>query len=120
LAFVSGFLVGGFNPLRGAVAAAGVAAVAAMLLPRVTRGARGQGNGNMVPAIAAYVAVIGLMVVSAAASRRPLAALPAALFLLSDALIGLRRFVGPRAWMPLTIIVTYHLAQAGLVVWLAL
>jgi hypothetical protein len=37
-------------------------------------------------------------------------------FFVSDALIAETRFVGPRSWGPLTVIVTYHLALAGLVV----
>jgi hypothetical protein len=39
----------------------------------------------------------------------------AALFAGSDALIAWERFVAKRAWGPVTIIVTYHLAQALLV-----
>jgi hypothetical protein len=38
----------------------------------------------------------------------------AALFFTSDALIAWDRFVSPRAWHGLAIIVTYHVAQAGL------
>jgi len=34
--------------------------------------------------------------------------------------ISFRRFVRERPWMPVTIIVTYHLAQVGLVVSLVL
>ena len=43
----------------------------------------------------------------------------AVLFYCSDALIAWRRFVRPKPWQPLVIIVTYHLAQAGLVLSLA-
>jgi hypothetical protein len=32
----------------------------------------------------------------------------------SDALIAETRFVGPRKWAPVVIMVTYHLGQAGL------
>ena len=38
------------------------------------------------------------------------------LFMVSDAFIGESRFVQSRSWQPLTIIVTYHVAQALLVV----
>ena len=37
------------------------------------------------------------------------------LFLGSDALIAETRFVAPRAWGPVAVMVTYHLALAGLV-----
>jgi YhhN family len=39
----------------------------------------------------------------------------ALLFMLSDSLIAETRFVRPHAWAPVTIMVTYHLGQAGLV-----
>ena len=40
----------------------------------------------------------------------------AVFFMTSDALIGEDRFVQPRPWQPVAIIVTYHVAQALLVV----
>jgi len=55
------------------------------------------------------------MATTAFASRLPIAVAPAILFLGSDALIAFRRFVSPMPWMPVTIMVTYHLAQVGLV-----
>jgi hypothetical protein len=39
----------------------------------------------------------------------------ASLFFASDSLIAWNRFVRPRAWAPVAIMVTYHLGQAGLV-----
>lgn len=65
--------------------------------------------------VSAYIAVISVMVACALASGNPLAATGAALFMVSDSLIAWNRFVRPLSWAPLTIIVTYHLAQAGLV-----
>jgi uncharacterized membrane protein YhhN len=50
------------------------------------------------------------------ASGDALAAVGAILFMTSDGLIGEDRFVTPRAWQPMAIIVTYHVAQALLVV----
>jgi uncharacterized membrane protein YhhN len=120
LAFAAGFALGGLSPLRAAVAAAVLAALCALLLPPVLRGAGAQARRGLVPAVVAYVAVISLMVVFAFASRQPLAVLPAALFFGSDTLIANRRFVASRPWMALTIIVTYQLAQAGFVLWLTL
>ncbi len=38
------------------------------------------------------------------------------LFLVSDSLIAENRFVAVRPWGPLAVIVSYHLALAGLVV----
>ena len=48
-------------------------------------------------------------------SPRNTATIGAVLFMTSDALIGWRRFVRELAWMPVAVIVTYHLAQALLV-----
>jgi uncharacterized membrane protein YhhN len=60
------------------------------------------------------MAVIAAMVTCALASGIVLAGVGAVLFMTSDALIAETRFVGPRRWAPLAIIVTYHLGQAGL------
>jgi len=69
----------------------------------------------MVPAILLYVTVISAMVVSAIAGGTAIGMVGAVLFLTSDSLIAEQRFVAPRSWQPLAIIVTYHLALAGLV-----
>ena len=69
--------------------------------------------------VAAYVVVISAMASSALASTVVLAALGASLFFASDTLIAWERFVRPRPWAPLAVIVTYHLGQAGLTLSLA-
>jgi uncharacterized membrane protein YhhN len=63
--------------------------------------------------------VISAMVSAALATGVVLAAVGAALFFASDTLIAWERFVRPRTWAPLAIIVTYHLGQAGLTLSLA-
>jgi uncharacterized membrane protein YhhN len=60
------------------------------------------------------MAAISLMLASAIGTAEALAIAGAALFYVSDALIAWERFVRPRAWHGLAIIVTYHLAQASL------
>jgi uncharacterized membrane protein YhhN len=93
-----------------------VVVVGASLLARRFVGAlRRSGAGKLVPAILVYVVVISAMVVSAVASGTPVAIVGAVLFMVSDALIAEERFVRSRPWQRLTIIVTYHLALAGLV-----
>lgn len=89
--------------------------VALALGARLVRGLRRGGHRSLVPPVIAYVIVISAMVASALASGNALAAVGAALFMASDALIGEQRFVHPRAWAPVAIMVTYHLGQAGLV-----
>ena len=63
----------------------------------------------------AYVGAIGAMVATAVGTTVALAIVGAGLFYVSDAVIGETRFVRPRPWGTLAVIVTYHLALAGLV-----
>jgi len=56
------------------------------------------------------------MVTVAIAAGNAWAVAGAGLFLVSDALIAETRFVAPRRWGPVAVMVTYHLALAGLVV----
>jgi uncharacterized membrane protein YhhN len=65
--------------------------------------------------VVVYMVVISAMVVSALTAGPWLGAAGAVLFFSSDTLIAWDRFVQPRRWMPLAIIVTYHLGQGALV-----
>lgn len=70
--------------------------------------------------VALYVTVISAMVavaLLATGHARPTWWLPAAavLFYASDAILGTNRFVRSQRWMPVAVMVTYHLAQAGFV-----
>ena len=96
------------------VAAVPVVIVAGLLGARFLRAARASGHDDLVGPLVAYMAVIAAMVTCALASGNVLAAVGAALFMASDALIAETRFVGPRRWAPVVIMVTYHLGQAGL------
>ena len=92
-----------------------VVLIAAVLAVRLLRGIKTSGQTELMGPVVAYVIVIGAMVVSAVASGNAVAAVGALLFMGSDALIGETRFVQPRAWGGIAIMVTYHLGQAGLV-----
>ena len=59
--------------------------------------------------------VIASMTVSAIAGGTGFGIAGAVLFLTSDSLIAEHRFVAARPWQPVAIMVTYHLALAGLV-----
>jgi uncharacterized membrane protein YhhN len=96
-----------------------VVLVVAILGRRLVGGIRRSGHPEMVVPVVAYVATILVMVASAVASGNALAAIGALLFMTSDAFIGEDRFVRHRAWQPLVIIITYHVAQALLVLSLA-
>jgi uncharacterized membrane protein YhhN len=67
------------------------------------------------PAVTAYLLAISVMFCAAAATGNWFAIVGAALFVTSDSVLGWRQFVGTARWMPVTIMVTYHLGQAGLV-----
>lgn len=65
--------------------------------------------------VTAYLAVSVVMVALAGGTGYLLTLLGALVFLLSDAILGLDRFVSPRARASLVVIVTYHVAQALIV-----
>lgn len=97
------------------LAAIGVGAVAALIGWRVVRGVREKGHGELVGPVVAYMVVLSAMVVLALGTRSALAGAGAVLFLCSDAVLAWNRFVRPLPRGPLAVIVTYHLAQALLV-----
>jgi uncharacterized membrane protein YhhN len=101
------------TPLSRAIWFVIVLAVSAPLSLRLLRAAPGT---VLRVAIAVYMLVIALMVGSAIASGMLIAALGALLFMASDSMIALSRFVAPFAGARLAIIVTYHVGQL-LLVW---
>jgi uncharacterized membrane protein YhhN len=92
-----------------------VVVIAALLAVRLVRGIRASGQQALLGPVIAYVVVIAVMGASAVASGNVVAAVGALLFMASDSLIGETRFVAPRVWGGVAIMVTYHLGQAGLV-----
>lgn len=107
-----------FEGLEGAGVALGLA-LAAVLVAGVGRpvvaAVRAGDEPEMGGAVAAYVLVIATMVLAAAGTGDGRAVAGALLFAGSDSLIARQRFVRAAPWMPLAIIVTYHVAQALLV-----
>jgi uncharacterized membrane protein YhhN len=59
--------------------------------------------------------VIGVMVVAASATGDALVALGATVFMVSDALLGLDRFVRPLRHGQVAVMVTYHVGQVLIV-----
>lgn len=93
-----------------------VAVPAAMLLARRFVGAiRRAGRGDLVGPVVVYVVVISAMAVGSVAAGSAVAIAGAVIFMVSDSLIAESRFVAARPWHPVGIMVTYHLALAGLV-----
>lgn len=65
--------------------------------------------------VAAYISVISLMLASAIGTGIWVAILGAALFYVSDAVIGISRFIKDFSFSRLVVMTTYHLGQIGLV-----
>jgi alkenylglycerophosphocholine hydrolase len=119
LCYAAGFLVGGVNRGLLVYTALAVTITSLGLGGRVLRSILQSGrHGTLLP-VAAYLLAISAMLALAAASGKPLAIAGAALFYASDGMIAWNRYVQPLPWSPLPVIVTYHLAQAGLVLSLA-
>jgi uncharacterized membrane protein YhhN len=88
-----------------------VAGVAGLALPAVLRGAARSAGRGFAGLVAGYAAVLSTMTVLGVGTGLIATAIGAVLFLVSDTLIARERFVRPVRHGPLTVIVTYHLAQ---------
>ena len=86
---------------------------------RVIRSVRSSSEPAMAVPVTAYIAVISFMLASAFGTRNFFAIVGAGLFYVSDALIAWDRFVDPKPWGRLAIMITYHLGQIGLVLSMA-
>jgi uncharacterized membrane protein YhhN len=116
LAYAVAFFTLGFEPWW---ALAGLLIVMSLSLTsgrRIVRGAVRDGGGALGAGVTTYLVVVSLMVVTASGTARPLVLLGALLFLLSDTVLALDRFVGQRAHARMLVIVTYHLGQVLIVV----
>lgn len=113
--FTISFLVDGID--RGRLFAAVVVAVpvAVLLARRFVSAIRRRGRPELVMPVVAYIGVISAMAVAAVAAGPIVAVIGAVLFMVSDSLIAESRFVEQRRWHGVGIMVTYHLALAGLV-----
>ena len=115
LAYVASFVAVGLDrPALGWVGAL-VLLVALVVGRRILPGAVAEGGAVLGVAVAAYMAVIGAMAVTGWATGRPLVGLGASLFVVSDTVLAMGKFVQPRRWTSVVVMVTYHLAQALIV-----
>lgn len=88
--------------------------VAGLLARRFVSAIKRSGHSELVGPVVAYMVVISSMTVGAIASGSALAVPGALVFMASDSLIAETRFVKSRPWHGVGIMVTYHLALAGL------
>jgi alkenylglycerophosphocholine/alkenylglycerophosphoethanolamine hydrolase len=114
VAFIAGLWSRGVGGPRLAVGVALVLALMLTLGRRIVAGVRAGPDSSLVIAVTAYMLVISVMVASAIGTGVALAIAGSLLFYCSDALIAWNRFIEERPWGRLAIIVTYHAAQAGL------
>ena len=115
VAYTAGLLTAPTS-LPGLAVGVGLAAVLGALIGgRVLARAVASSRELALP-LSAYLAAASATVVVAGASGLVTALVGAVLFYLSDALIGWHRFVAHLPWAPVTIMVTYHLAQLGILV----
>ena len=116
VAFVAGFILEGTDADGLAIGLLPVAIIIGTVGRRVVGAVRSGDEPELTIPVEAYVTVISAMVLCAFGTGDLRAMAGACLFAGSDSLIAWERFVRQRPWGPLVIIVTYHLAQALLVV----
>ncbi len=115
LAYVASFVAVGLDrPALGLLGAV-VLLVALVAGRRILPGALAQGGAALAVPVAVYMAVIGAMAVLGWATGRPLVGLGASLFVVSDTVLAMGRFVQDRRFTHVVVMVTYHLAQALIV-----
>jgi uncharacterized membrane protein YhhN len=112
-------LVGLDEPWLAGPALVGAAIVCSTVGRRVVAGARRREPGLAGP-VMAYLVVISSMAVFGWASGRVAAIVGSSAFVVSDSILGWSIFVERRRWMPLAVMVTYHVALGGLAVAFAL
>lgn len=96
-----------------------VAVVVALVAMPILRALRAGGNQALAGPVVAYMVVLGAMTATATGSGIALAVAGGWLFLASDGVLAWNRFVRPFGAARVVVMVTYHLAQAGLVLSLA-
>lgn len=85
-----------------------------ILARRFTRFILVSGHKDLVIPVMVYMIVIAAMATSAIAAATAVGIVGAIFFMLSDSLVAEQRFVKERSWQPVGIMVTYHVALAGL------
>jgi uncharacterized membrane protein YhhN len=95
-----------------------VAAAGGVVAPRIVGGVR-QTSPELVVPVLAYMAVISTMVVFSFGRGSAVGIVGALLFYASDATLAWNRFVTPSRMLQVAVMVTYHLAQLGLVLSIA-
>lgn len=115
IGYIVGMHVAGVDSGRLGVGVLLVLVAMAVIGAPIVRAVRAGAEPELTGPVIAYMAVISAMVASAIGTGHVAAVAGAASFYASDALIAWNRFVRETRHGRLAIIVTYHLAQVGLV-----
>jgi uncharacterized membrane protein YhhN len=115
LAYIVGMHVDGVDGPRFLVGIVLVMALLAVIGTMILRGVRAGPDPKMAGPVVAYMFVISAMVASAIGVGHATGIAGAGLFYVSDALIAWNRFLRETRHARVAIMVTYHLAQVGLV-----
>ena len=115
IAYIIGMQVDGVTASRFGIGVVVVALAIAVIGVIILRAVRRGSEPELFGPVVAYMVVISAMVASAIGVGQATAIGGAVLFYASDSLIAWNRFVGEIQHGRLAIIVTYHLAQVGLV-----
>ena len=113
LAAFARYGVHGVSVLAGALIVGGAAV---LVLGRVLAGARRAGGQELMAVVGLYALALAAMATLAVGTEALATAAGGLLFLSSDLVIGFERFVAPVRRGPMLVIVTYHLAQALILV----
>ena len=115
LAYIGGMVVDGMVATRFGIGLAVVALAVAVIGVAILRAVRAGPEPELTGPVSAYMLVISAMVACAAGVGHPAGVVGAGLFYASDSLIAWNRFVRELPHGRVAIMVTYHLAQVGLV-----
>jgi uncharacterized membrane protein YhhN len=116
LAYLVAFVMLGFHWIPALVVLVLALFVLRTAGHRVQAGAAREGGPWLGGGTTAYMLVLSALAVTAAGTALPLVLAGALVFLVSDLVLGLDRFVGPRARADLVVMVTYHVGQVLMVV----
>lgn len=106
----------GVHPVQLVAGVLVVVGIAGFTLPAVLRSAAAAEGGQLAAAVGTYAATLGAMTVLGIGTSSIAVAVGGVLFLVSDTTLAWQRFVRPLPRGPLAVIVTYHLAQALIVI----
>lgn len=115
LAYVCCFLALGLDRPTWAAAGIAVAAAALVAARQVLPSTQRSAGPTLSAPVAVYMLVIGAMVVLAWATGDLLVAIGASVFVASDTVLAINRFVRPIPRASLIVMVTYHVGQALIV-----